>query len=247
MIKKLFSTGGLISTLLISAVLVGLAMSRHQVLALLAVGAIEVYVWLRRHHSSLELLVDTYASWVLSLSAVVLVAISPHAITQIGIIIAFAALRLCVHLGTLDKRPGAEALLLQFISLSAIFSAAQVWRWPAAIVMVLAWGASWLVAHRFLQITGDKQAGLLAHVWALVVAELAWILSWWMIAYLSPGAYVIIPQAALLVTGIAYILGGIYRLHRSSQLSRNRLVEYLFVAGVLLAVVLAGTRWNGTS
>lgn len=247
MIKKLFSTGGLISTVLISGVLVGLAMSRHQVLALLAVAAIEFYVWWRRHDSNLHLAASTYPSWVTSLSAVILVAISPQIITQVGIIVSFIIIRLIAHLKLLDKYPGIEALLMQFISLTAIFSAAQVWRWPAAVVMVLAWGVAWLVAYRFLQITGDKQPVLLAHVWALVVAELSWILSWWMIAYLSPGAYVIIPQAALLVAGVAYILGGIYRLHRASQLSRSRLIEYFVVATVLLAVILAGTRWNGTS
>ncbi len=68
-----------------------------------------------------------------------------------------------------------------------------------------------------------------------------------MIAYLSPGAYLIVPQAALLITGVAYILGGIYRLHRASQLSRSRLVEHLVVAVVLLMIILEGTRWNGTS
>lgn len=247
MIKKLFSTGGLLSTMLISAVLVSIAMQRHQVVALLAVATIEFYVWWRRHHSSLELLADTYASWMISLVAVILVALSPQFITQIGVIVLCMGVRLAFHMGQLEKYPGIEALIMQFASLTAIFSAAQVWRWPAAAVMVLAWGASWLVAHRFLQITGDKQVGLLANVWALVVAELAWILSWWMIAYLSPGAYLIIPQAALLIASVAYILGGIYRLHRASQLSRSRLVEHLVVAGVLLAIILAGTRWNGAS
>ena len=247
MIKKLFSTGGLLSTMLISAVLATLAMQRHQVVALLAVGAIEFYVWWRRHHSSLELLADTYASWMISFVAVVLVALSPQFITQVAVIAVFIGLRLAAHFELLERYPGIEALVLQFASLTAIFSAAQVWRWPAAVVMVLAWGSSWLVAHRFLQLTGDKQVGLLAGVWSLVVAELSWIMSWWMIAYLSPNAYLIIPQAALLITGVAYILGGIYRLHRDSQLSRNRLFEYLVVAAAILAIILAGTRWNGAS
>lgn len=247
MLKRLFGTGGILSTMLISGVLVGLAMTHHQVLALLAVAVIEFYVWWRRHEGTLQVAADTYASWAISFAAVILVAISPQIISQILLIIGFALVRLMAHLRLLDKYPGIEALLMQFVSLSAIFSAAQVWRWSAAVVMALAWGTSWLVAHRFLQIMEDKQANLLANVWALVVAELSWILSWWMIAYLSPGAYVIIPQAALLITGVAYILGGIYRLHRTSLLSRGRLIEYLVVAGTLLAVVLAGTRWNGTS
>jgi hypothetical protein len=247
MIKKLLATGGLFSTLLIAGVLTLVAVPRHQVLALAMVSSIEFYVWWRRHDSNLELVANTYASWLTSLVAVVLVAISPQVIAQFMLIGLYVIFRLLVHLEVFAKQPGTLALIMQFIALGAIFSAAQVWRWPAAIVMVFAWGASWFVARGFLLSMNDKQAALLAGVWALVVAELAWIMSWWMIAYLSPGAYLIIPQAALLITGLAYVLGGIYRLHRSSQLSRNRLIEYLVVAGVLLAIILAGTRWNAAS
>lgn len=246
MIKKLFSTGGLLSTMLISGVLVGLALNRHQIVALAAVAVIEFYVWWRRHDGDLHLAAETYTSWVTSLAAVVLVALSPQLVTQVAIIIGFAIMRLAAHLRLFTKYAGAEALLMQFISLTAIFSAAQVWRWPAAVVMAIAWGTAWLVAYNFLKSMDDKQAGLLANVWALVVAELAWILSWWMIVYLSPGAYLIIPQASLLIAGVAYVLGGIYRLHRASQLSRSRLIEYLVVASILLAVVLAGTQWNAS-
>lgn len=247
MIKKLFATGGLLSTVLIAAVLAVVAVPRHQVLAFFAIAGIEFYVWWRRHDSTLDLVANTYASWLTSVSAVILVAISPQLVMQYILIGIFVVLRLAIHMDAYRKYPGALALTMQFISLSAIFSAAQVWRWPAAMVMVFAWGSSWLVARAFLTSMQDKQVGLLAGVWALVVAELAWILSWWMIAYLSPGAYLIIPQAALLITGIAYVLGGIYRLHRTSQLSRNRLIEYLVVASVLLVIILAGTRWNGAS
>lgn len=247
MLKRLFATGGLFSTLLIAGVLAGFAVRRHQVLAILLVVAVEFYVWWRRHDSTLELAMNTYSSWLMGIVAVILVAISPQLITQLLLIAAFVLWRLAIHFGAFAKHPGFEALAMQFASLAAIFSAAQVWRWPAAIVMVLAWGSSWLVARAFLRSTADKQVALLANVWALVVAELAWIMSWWMIAYLSPGAYLIIPQAALLITGVAYVLGGIYRLHRTSQLSRSRLIEYLVVAVSLLAVILAGTRWNGTS
>lgn len=247
MFKKLLATGGLFSTLLIAVVLVLVAVPRHQILALLAIVAIEFYVWWRRHDSSLGLVASTYASWLTSISAVVLVAISPQPVMQYVLVVLFVVLRLAIHMGSYRKYPGALALTMQFVSLSAIFSAAQVWRWPSAMVMIFAWGSSWLVARAFLVSMQDKQIGLLAGVWALVVAELAWIMSWWMIAYLSPGAYLIIPQAALLITGVAYVLGGIYRLHRTSQLSRNRLIEYLAVASVLLAIILAGTRWNGTS
>lgn len=245
--KKLFATGGLISTLLIAGVLIGFALPRHQVLAFLAVGAIEFYVWWRRHDSNFKLAMDTYDSWLTSFISVVLVAISPQIVTQVAVVIVFIFWRLAAHLNLLDKYSGIKALAMQFAALCAIFSAAQVWRWQAAIVMIVAWGSSWLVARNFLDSTDDKQASLLAGVWGLVVAELAWIMSWWMIAYLSPGAYMIVPQAALLITGVAYVLGGIYRLHRKNQLSRNRLFEYLVVASVLLVIILAGTRWNGAS
>lgn len=247
MIKKLLGSGGIISTVLLAGLMAGLAVTRHQVIALLAVAAVEFVVWWRRPDSTLQLAADTYASWLISGTTVVMVALSPRFVTQIVFILAFMVIRLAVHLGLAERRPGSLALFMQFASLTAIFSAAQVWRWSAVIVMILAWGASWLVAYHFLQTADGPQRSLLASVWSLVVAELAWIMSWWMIAYLSPGAYIIVPQAALLITGLAYVLGGIYRLHRQGQLSRNRLTEYLFVAIVLLIIIVLGTHWNGAS
>lgn len=247
MVKKVLGSGGIISTVLLAALMAGLAVTRHQVIALLAVAMVEFVVWWRRPDSNLQLAFDTYVSWLVSGTTVVMVALSPQFITQVCLIVAYVAIRMAVHLGLADRYPGILALFMQFASLTAIFSAAQVWRWSAVAVMALAWGCSWLVAYHFLDSTDASQRSLLAGVWSLVVAELAWIMSWWMIAYLSPGAYIIIPQVALLVTGLAYILGGIYRLHRQGQLSRNRLTEYLGVAVVLLVIILLGTRWNGSS
>lgn len=126
--KKLFATGGIISTLLIAGVLVVLAIPRHQLLAFAIVLAIEFYVWWRRHDSDFHLAMDTYDSWLSSLIAVVLVALSPQSATQVLTIAVFIGWRLAAHAQALKKYPGIKTLAMQFASLCALFSAAQVWR-----------------------------------------------------------------------------------------------------------------------
>jgi hypothetical protein len=65
------------------------------------------------------------------------------------------------------------------------------------------------------------------------------------VQYILLNGWVIVPQAAIVLTALGYCLGGIYVSHRRSQLSRSRLVEYLMIGLVLLAIVIAGTKWNG--
>ena len=81
--------------------------------------------------------------------------------------------------------------------------------------------------------------------WALIAAECAWVFWLWLVNYVIFNGFLIVPQAALVLTALGYCLAGIYTSHRRSQLSRARLVEYLMIALIMLVVVIAGTKWNG--
>ncbi len=142
-------------------------------------------------------------------------------------------------------RPWVVAVLTQFLALDALFMAASVWHWPTLAIVVLTWGISWLVATRALSDYSDRAATALAATWALVAAECAWVFSLWLVNYIVLGGILIVPQAAVVLSALGYCMGGIYASHRASQLSRNRLVEYLLIGLFLLAIVIAGTKWNG--
>jgi hypothetical protein len=213
---------------------------------LIGVTALEVYrVWAQGEGFLAH---ATFQSpfWLVSLSLPVLLILNPHLVSQLVLTAAFVAWRIGLRTWQHDpeKALGIGAVT-QFVSLAAIFGAAAVQRLPGLIVIILAWVASWLVATRTLQMHGERAASALAATWALIVAECSWVFSLWLVTYILPGGYVIVPQPAVVLTALGYCLAGIYAAHRKSQLTRMRLIEYLIVGLLLMSIVIAGTKWNG--
>jgi hypothetical protein len=134
----------------------------------------------------------------------------------------------------------------QLAATTAIFLAAAFWHWPEALVVALMWGAMFVTTLWYLEAIGERAAAILAAVWALVASELAWVLFAWQVIY-TRGTYLIVPQATLVILGIGYCFASIHASHTQKRLSRRRLIEYVAITGVLLAIVITGTRWNGTS
>jgi hypothetical protein len=137
--------------------------------------------------------------------------------------------------------------LHQFLAITAIFLAAAFWHWPILLVVAATWGVSFILAWWYLSLHQERAAQLLAATWALIGGEVAWVLFSWQVNYIIRGGVIIIPQAALAITGLGYCLASIHIAHSNKKLSRRRLIEYVAIAGVLLAIVIAGTRWNGTT
>lgn len=135
----------------------------------------------------------------------------------------------------------------QMLAVGSIFLASAYWGWPNLIVVVSTWVVSFLNAWWVLQQRGERAAQILAASWALIAAEIAWILHAWQVNYIIADGLMIIPQASIVTLGVGYCMLSIYTAHSAKRLSRRRLVEYVSIAGVILAIVIAGTRWNGTS
>jgi hypothetical protein len=135
--------------------------------------------------------------------------------------------------------------LSQFSATSAIFLAAAFWHWPAVVVLITMWVSSYVIALWYMSLRGESAAHLLAATWALIVAEASWVFNIWLVNYVLGGGYVIVPQAAVVILGLGYCYLSIYLAHVQKTLSRRRLVEYIVIIGILLAIVVAGTRWNG--
>ncbi|HVE80713.1 MAG TPA: hypothetical protein VNA68_01045 [Candidatus Dormibacteraeota bacterium] len=138
------------------------------------------------------------------------------------------------------------AAVNQFFIISAIFLAAAFWHWPGLAVVVASWFGSYLVAYWLLSERSDQNAGIFAVIWALVVAEMAWVFNSWLVNYVIAGGYAIVPQAALIIMGLGYCFASVYQAHQARSLSKRRLVEYILIGVIMLAIVVAGTRWSGT-
>ena len=135
----------------------------------------------------------------------------------------------------------------QVLAVMAIFLAAAFWHWPEAVVVAMVWVVVTLTTMRHLRVIGERAAAIVATAWGLVASQVAWVLSIWQVNYIIQDGLLIIPQASLVILGLGYCFASIYSTHRDKKLSRRRLIEYVAIAGVLLAIVIAGTRWNGTA
>ncbi len=227
------------------------------------------YTWL----AAILVLMPTAATWlasgrnreafllaspsaVIGLSVVVLVGLSRPPVgqpvfsvaTQIILTIGYAAWLIWLRQLRLKSRTSLLVLAVQqFFTTAAIFLAAAFWRWSEAIVIILMWGTIAGTTWWYLRVIGERAAPIIAVSWALVAAEISWVLYAWQITYVIGGNNIIIPQATLVLLGVGYCFASIYQTHTEKRLSRRRLIEYVAIAGVLLAIVIAGTRWNGTA
>jgi hypothetical protein len=152
-------------------------------------------------------------------------------VTQVALAVGYAIWLMAWE--RFHARPGLAlgiAGLNQLLAVSAIFLATAFWHWPELVTVSFVFGVSFANARWYLGLQGERAAHILAVTWGLVVAQICWVLAAWQVHYIIGGGYLVIPQAA----------------HADKRLSRRLLIEYVAITGVLLAIVVAGTRWSGT-
>lgn len=222
--------------------------------AAVSVLAEPAYRWVRSGRNPRALALASPAV-IIGLSVVILIGLSKPPVgaavfpvsTQIILAMLYAIWLLWRRLARREKPSLALAVLQQVASSTAIFLAAAFWHWPESLVVALIWVTSLAGAWWYLSLAGERAALLLASTWGLVAAEIAWILYSWQVDYILPGEAFLVPQATLVLLGAGYCFANIYGSHREKRLSRRRLIEYVVIVGVLLVILVAGTRWNGTA
>lgn len=107
-----------------------------------------------------------------------------------------------------------QALIAQFMAISALFSVAHTL--PASIIVVAMWVIGYISAKHILNSYSESDATLLGLVWGFVVAELGWVAYHWTIAYsiAFTGAAFQIPQIAILISLLSYFSGKGYTLYQ---------------------------------
>lgn len=191
--------------------------------------------------SAKQQIIDNTPRWLGGLALITILSLQPRPGAQVIILAGY--LGWLVWNKDSSKRRLSVAGLAQFFVLWALFLAAAIWRWPSMLVIMLAYGSAWALAQ--WQLEGQRARQVLSLSWALIVAQCSWVFLVWLVNYIVAGGLVLVPQAAVVITALGYCFGGIYQAHAESKLSRGRLAEYLFIGLILIAVVVAGTRWSG--
>ena len=175
------------------------------------------------------------------------ISLLPKAASQLALAGAYVAWRYFVGGAAKPDDKGLVGLfLVQITFFEAVFLAAAIAGPSPALILLVVWLGCFSVAHSLLRIRGERNAVLMASVWALVAAECSWVFTTWLVSYVTVGGYVIVPQPTLVLSALAYCFGGIYMAQRQNKLSRTRLSEYMFIVLIILAIVIAGTKWRGS-
>jgi hypothetical protein len=215
-------------------------------LALILVGAAELIVG-RSKGSLKDRLIERFPALMMAASIALSISLLPKAASQLALAAAYVAWRFFFGGTARSGDAGLVGLfLVQIAFFEAIFLAAAISGLSAAVTLIVVWFGCFGLANVMLRLRGERNAVLMASVWALVAAECSWVFTTWLVSYVTVGGYVIVPQPTLVLSALAYCFGGIYMAQRQNKLSRTRLSEYMFIVLIILAIVIAGTKWRGS-
>jgi hypothetical protein len=136
---------------------------------------------------------------------------------------------------------GVQSIVTHFLGLTALF-----WLSDSINEVVLVIGA-WFIAlsgaRHFLSHFEESLLSIMSFSWAFVVAQLAWLLNRWLIIYPLKDD-IIIPQFAVVVSLLGYVLGSLYYLDSREKLRRSYLRQYVAIGCVILLVIILLADWS---
>lgn len=127
---------------------------------------------------------------------------------------------------------GLVAYLVAFGLYSAIYEAKS----NSLLLTVGVFVVSWLVALDLLYYVGLQleRSALSASVVAVILAEMAWALDYWVINGLVAGVFLLL---------MFYVLVGLFQHHLLNHLSRRVVIEFIMVGLIGFGFVLVSTFW----
>lgn len=217
-------------------------------LAALGVVLIEVVgVWQTEHGLPVDKLMERIPAMVMGASVAVVITITPREAAQFVVALAFGVWRWWWNPKGVNGNLGlANLLAVETVAFWAIFLMSAEWRTYEWLILALVWAAAYVPVIAVLRQRGERMASVLAAAWALVAAEISWVLVRWLFVYVMPQGYLLIPQAAVVLAAMGYVFGSIYMAQRDGKLSRSRLTEYVLIGLILIAIVITGTPWRGS-
>ncbi len=173
---------------------------------------------------------------IVGLSALIFMIQSGSSVVQLFWAVAYGAWLLILKPQSTDLGITLQALASQSAGLAALFLA-----WDGAPLYALiagTWLISYVAARHYFGNFEEPLVRYLSAAWAYISGALVWILGHWLLFY-GPVA-----QPALLISIIAFGLGGIYYLEKSDRTSIALRRQLLFVLVAVTTIVLTSLIWG---
>lgn len=129
-----------------------------------------------------------------------------------------------------------QAMSAQGLSLIALYGAYS--QGPMLTLVVATWLICYAAARHFFSSFEEIDGRLMAHIWGLFGAQLAWVLSHWMLTY------GFMPQIALLITVVGYAFAVSYYLHATRGLKSSVRNQFVIVTVMIVIVVALFSQWQ---
>lgn len=134
-----------------------------------------------------------------------------------------------------------QSLAMVFFGYSALFSV--TFGWPEIVVVILAFLIGYSAIRHILSIRTNLNLEILSLFWGLIIAEIAWILNYWIIGYqikIAESFHFVIPQAAIIFTALHFAAFEIFTPDKEEKPKTlaNILPEVIFSALVILTLLI---------
>ncbi len=136
---------------------------------------------------------------------------------------------------------GSQAMISQFMGLTALFWVAD--SLPDVLVILGAWFIASVSAQHYLNGYDEPLTKVMSIIWALFVAQLAWLLNRWLIVY-PVTEHLIIPQIAIITGVLGYVAATMYHLAQSGKLNKKLIRKYVILGTIALAVIIIFSNWT---
>lgn len=129
-----------------------------------------------------------------------------------------------------------QALIAQLFAVVAFY---QAWPdHPIAAGVIAVWLISYLSARHFFGAFDEPYTIQLSAIWGWFAASLTWVLEHWVIIYVT------VPQIALVITLVGYMLALLYYLYKNHRLRDSAKIQLIGFITVLLFIIIAFSDWQ---
>ncbi|MCE7936982.1 hypothetical protein DYH10_04330 [Candidatus Saccharibacteria bacterium CPR2] len=136
-----------------------------------------------------------------------------------------------------------QSICALFLGSIALFWVAEMKNLPETAVILMVWMMALIAARHFLSSYEEPLIRAISFGWALIVAQLAWLLNRWEIVY-SISGIVLISQFSIVVTVLAFYCGLAYHMEKTQKLSKPKLIKIMSGACAIILMIIILSDWK---